>query len=150
MTTILFYEKPGCHSNIRQKKMLELAGHTVASVNLLEHPWTKEELGLYLGDKKVSDCFNPAAPAIKSGSVNPFVFSKEEALEVMIKEPLLIKRPLLKIGSHYIQGFDISLLQELINLKPVQGNKNFLEEFGISDLNSCPHINNASCINQEH
>jgi nitrogenase-associated protein len=150
METILFYEKPGCQNNIRQKKILELSGHVVESVNLLEHPWTKEELEHYLGEKPVADCFNPAAPVIKSGLVDPFDFTKEEALEEMIKEPLLIKRPLLKIGNHYIQGFDTAVLGNLINLKPVQGAENIVAESSISDLNSCPHIDNSSCINQEY
>jgi len=149
METILFYEKPGCQNNIRQKKILELSGHVVEAVNLLEHPWTKEELDRYLGKKPVADCFNPAAPAIKSGLVNPFDFTKEEALEAMIKEPLLIKRPLLKIGKHCIQGFDTAILENLINLKPVQGAENIVEKLDITDLNSCPHIDNSSCINQE-
>jgi nitrogenase-associated protein len=149
METILFYEKPGCQNNIRQKKILELSGHVVHSVSLLEHPWTKEELGRYLGEKVVADCFNRAAPAIKSGLVNPLDFTKDEALEAMIKEPLLIKRPLLKIGNHCIQGFDTAVLQNLINLKPVQGNEHIAEEFGSHDLNSCPHIDNSTCINKE-
>jgi len=149
METILFYEKPGCQNNIRQKKILELAGHAVESVSLLEHPWTKEELDHYLGEKKIADCFNPAAQAIKSGLVNPLEFTKDEALEAMIKEPLLIKRPLMKIGNHCIQGFDAEVLQNLINLKPVQGAENIVEGFGIEDLNSCPHIDNSSCIKQE-
>jgi len=141
METILFYEKPGCQNNTRQKKILELSGDVVKSVSLLDHPWTKEELAHYLGGKPVAECFNPAAPAIKSGLVNPRDFTKDEALEAMIKEPILIKRPLMKIGIHCIQGFDPVLLQNLINLQPVQV---------ITDLNSCPHTENSSCIKQEH
>lgn len=67
MATILFYEKPGCKNNTRQKAMLELSGHEVEAVNLLEYSWSKEELEEYLGEKPVAECFNPAAPAIKSG-----------------------------------------------------------------------------------
>ena len=149
METILFYEKPGCQNNIRQKAILEESGYLVESVNLLEHPWTKEELDHYLGEKTVAECFNRAAPAIKSGLVNPFDFTKEEALEAMIREPLLIKRPLMRIGSHYIQGFDRAVLQNLINLTPVQCSENIVNA-SMTDLNSCPHINNVSCIKQEH
>ncbi len=149
MGTILFYEKPGCQNNIRQKEILELSGHAVESVNLLRHPWTKEELSDYLGVKPVAECFNMAAPAIKSGEVNPSAFTKEEALLMMIKDPLLIRRPLLKIDTHCIQGFDRAVLQSLINLSPAEGSNTIEETSGMNDLNSCHHINNASCINKE-
>ena len=150
MGAILFYEKPGCQNNIRQKNILELAGHFVDSVNLLRHPWTKEELSSYLGVKPVAECFNMAAPAVKSGAVNPVEFSKEEALDIMIKDPLLIRRPLMKIDNHFIQGFDRAALQNLINLKATDGGDTTIEETsGMNDLNSCHNINNASCINKE-
>ncbi|MCX6178993.1 MAG: arsenate reductase family protein [Chlorobiales bacterium] len=150
MQTILFYEKPGCQNNTRQKAILEEAGHTVQAINLLEHPWTREELSQYLAGKPAADCFNQAAPIIKSGKLNPGEFTKEEALELMIKEPLLIKRPLIKIGTHCIQGFDTTVLQNLINLTPQQGTKDFTNNIGTPDLNSCPHTDNQTCKIKEH
>ena len=146
MATILFYEKPGCQNNTRQKAMLELSGHAVQSVNLLEYPWSKEELEKYLGDKPVDKCFNPAAPAIKSGEINPLAYTKEEAVLMMIENPLLIKRPLLQIGEHRIQGFDTTVLRNLISLSGVQG----AEKFRMTDMNTCPHMNNFSCLTPEH
>ena len=44
MATIQFYQKPGCVTNARQKRMLEAAGHTVIARNLLAEPWTEESL----------------------------------------------------------------------------------------------------------
>ena len=150
MQPILFYEKPGCQNNTRQKAILEHAGHTVQSINLLEHTWTKEELSLYLGDKPAAECFNQAAPIIKSGQLNPQEFTKEEALELMVKEPLLIKRPLIKIGNHCIQGFDTTILQNLISLSPHQSAKKIEEKFATTDLNSCPHTDNLTCTIKEY
>jgi nitrogenase-associated protein len=151
MATVLFYEKPGCGNNTRQKAMLELSGHSVEAVNLLEYSWSKEELEEFLGEKSVAECFNPAAPAIKSGKINPLEFTKEEAIAIMIQEPLLIKRPLMKIGTLHIQGFDITTLKNLISLDPVQGAEDAIKSFKMSDMNSCPHNNNNnfSCKNPE-
>jgi arsenate reductase (glutaredoxin) len=151
MATVLFYEKPGCSNNTRQKAMLELSGHCVESVNLLEYPWSKEELEEFLGEKSVAECFNPAAPAITSGKLNPLEFTKEEAIAMMIQEPLLIKRPLMKIGTLHIQGFDITTLRNLISLEPVQGAEEVIKSFKMSDMNACPHKNNNnfSCKNPE-
>jgi arsenate reductase (glutaredoxin) len=151
MATVLFYEKPGCRNNIRQKSMLELSGHVVEAVDLLQYSWSKEELEEFLGEKPVAECFNPAAPAIKSGELNPSGFTKEEAIAIMIQEPLLIKRPLMKIGSHYIQGFDTTALRNLIRFDAVDGAENVIKSFKMSDMDSCPHNNNNnfSCKNPE-
>ena len=151
MATVLFYEKPGCRNNIRQKAMLELSGHDVEAVNLLEYSWSKEELEEYLGEKPVVECFNPAAPAIKSGELNPLRLTKEDAISIMIREPLLIKRPLMKIGNHYLQGFDTTELRNLISFDAVDGAENVIKSFKMSDMDSCPHNNNSnfSCKNPE-
>ncbi|MFZ4524376.1 MAG: ArsC/Spx/MgsR family protein [Chlorobium sp.] len=151
MAMILFYEKPGCKNNTRQKAMLELSGHDVEAVNLLEYSWSKEELEEYLGEKPVVECFNPAAPAIKSGELNPLRLTKEDAITIMIREPLLIKRPLMKIGNHYLQGFDTTELRNLISFDAVDGAENVIKSFKMSDMDSCPHNNNSnfSCKNPE-
>jgi arsenate reductase-like glutaredoxin family protein len=44
MATIQFYQKPGCATNARQKRMLEAAGHIVVARNLLTESWTAEAL----------------------------------------------------------------------------------------------------------
>ena len=148
MATVLFYEKPGCRNNTRQKAMLELAGHVVKAINLLEYPWSQEELEPFLGNKKVAEWFNSAAPSIKSGEINPSMFTGEEAIALMLQEPLLIKRPLMHIGSHHLQGFDIEVLSKLITLEPLQTTDNKQKNCtmsDINDMNACPHSNNLSC-----
>ncbi len=150
MATVLFYEKPGCINNTRQKAMLESSGHIVACVNLLEYPWTKEELEQYLGTKPVAECFNLAAPAVKSGETDPFSFTREEAIALMIEDPLFIKRPLMKIGNHHLQGFDIATLRSLISLEPIEcGEQHGEKSSAMMDMNTCPHTNNLSCNKPE-
>ncbi|HMN82064.1 MAG TPA: hypothetical protein PKA20_19360 [Burkholderiaceae bacterium] len=71
MATIEFYQKPGCATNARQKRMLEAAGHTVNARSLLSEPWTAETLLGFFGSTLVPTWFNPAAPRIKSGEIVP-------------------------------------------------------------------------------
>ncbi|TLU87974.1 MAG: arsenate reductase family protein [Chlorobium sp.] len=149
MATVLFYEKPGCINNTRQKAMLESSGHIVECINLLEYPWSKEELEQYLGTKPVSECFNLAAPTVKSGEIDPFSFMREDAIALMIEEPLLIKRPLMKIGNHYLQGFDITSLSTLISLEPIECGEQGEQSSALMDMNTCPHTNNLSCKKTE-
>jgi nitrogenase-associated protein len=150
MTAILFFEKPGCMNNTRQKAMLELSGNTVESVSILEHPWTKEELTPYLGTKPVSECLNPSAPALKSGALRPENLTREEAIEMMVREPILIRRPLMKIGDRCLQGFDTAKLREIICLEAVPGAEQVVVSLKMTDLDSCPHNSSISCTTPDH
>lgn len=108
MTTtmqIRFWWKPGCATNTRQIRLLEQAGCEVTVLNLLTEPWTPSRLAAFLGRRPVAEWFNPAAPAVKSGAVVPGAFSPEAALERLVAEPLLIRRPLLEIGNARCSGF---------------------------------------------
>ncbi|NTW52837.1 MAG: arsenate reductase family protein [Chlorobiaceae bacterium] len=150
MTHIIFHEKPGCQNNRRQKEWLELAGHTLDVIDILTHPWTKEELGRFLDGKSVTDCFNPAAPDIRDGLVEPAGMSMEQAIELMIEKPLLIKRPLMTIEGRHIQGFDPVMLKSIISLEPVGGAETVVTEIKKLDLNSCPHTSNDNCTIKEN
>lgn len=150
MANITFYEKPGCQNNRRQKEWLQLAGHSIEVLDLLSHPWTKEELLKFFAGKPVSSCFNPAAPDIRDGKLDPSGYSEDEALDLMVSSPLLIGRPLMIIDGRYIQGFDTHLLKTIISLDPVSGAEMVVERFKMLDLNTCPNSSSDNCtINQE-
>jgi len=74
MTEVLFYEKPGCVNNTRQKAVLRALGHVVIARNLLQEPWTFASLRPYCGARPVSQWFNPSSPRIKSGELHPELF----------------------------------------------------------------------------
>jgi len=80
VATVVFYEKPGCGTNARQKLMLANAGHALEVKSLLAEPWTVERLKSFFGDTPVASWFNPAAPAVKSGAVDPAAMEAEAAL----------------------------------------------------------------------
>ncbi|MFS8035716.1 ArsC/Spx/MgsR family protein [Xanthobacter sp. AM11] len=106
MTTVTFYEKPGCGTNARQKQALAAAGHTLVVKSLLAEPWTAERLAGFFGDTPVAAWFNPAAPRVKSGAVKPEDIGADAALAMMLAEPLLIRRPLVEAGGVMCAGFD--------------------------------------------
>ena len=106
MASVVFFEKPGCATNARQKAWLTTAGHVVEARDLLRHPWSREELLSYLGELDVSDWFNRAAPKVKSGQIQPAALEREAALQLLLSEPLLIRRPLLCANGRREVGFD--------------------------------------------
>ena len=57
------------------------------------------------------------------------MLSEDEALELMIRQPLLIRRPLMRVGEEYRVGFETGWVHEWIGLA----------ETTISqDLETCP------------
>lgn len=116
MTTIIFYEKPGCANNTKQKVLLAAAGHTVFAKSLLTEPWTRERLLEFFGSRPVAAWFNRAAPKVKSGEIIPEQVSADDALEMMLTEPLLIRRPLLEVDERREVGFDIELIDAWLGL----------------------------------
>ena len=116
MAHITFYEKPGCGGNARQKALLLAAHHTLEVKNLLETSWTEEELLLFLSPLPVPDWFNRAAPQVKSGQVVPESLGADAALALLLKEPLLIRRPLMVVGERRMVGFDTAAVHAWIGL----------------------------------
>ena len=143
MVDIVFYEKPGCINNTRQKKRLQKSGHTVIAKNLLTEHWAEkaEQLREFFGDKPVSEWFNRSAPAIKNGDIDPSAVTEEQALALMIYEPLLIRRPLLQVGSEKTAGFDERYLEHWIGLSKMPN------ETDIETVETCPNIRKTSCNN---
>jgi nitrogenase-associated protein len=114
MSDIIFFQKPGCGTNARQKLALENAGHSVEARDLLREGWTAERLRGFFGDLPIAAWFNPAAPKIKSGEIDPAGLDPATALAMLVAEPLLIRRPLIDAGSSRCAGFDNALVATLL------------------------------------
>lgn len=135
MAEIIFFEKTGCINNTKQKELLMLAGHRVKAVDLIKHDWKKNEILNFFDKKPVTDWFNMMAPSIKNGKIIPIEYTKEEALNLLLGEHILIKRPLLIVNNEYIVGFDKDELEKRIGLET--SNKRGLE-LKNSDIVNCP------------
>ena len=117
---IVFWEKPGCMGNARQRALLATAGHDLDTRSLPDHHWSRDELLAFLDPLPVPDWFNRAAPRIKSCEVLPEALGAEAALALLIDEPLLIRRPLMlntADGSRMV-GFDTAAVTAWIGLVP--------------------------------
>ncbi len=118
MAHVLFYEKPGCGTNARQKALLEQAGHRVEARSLLTEPWTGARLRSFFGSTPVASWFNPAAPRIKAGEVSPEALDGDAALALMLDDPLLIRRPLVEADGARCAGFDRAPVTDLLGGRP--------------------------------
>jgi nitrogenase-associated protein len=137
MAIVYFYEKPGCINNTRQKKLLTAAGHQVVALNLLTEPWQKDRLRTFFGDLAVRDWFNYSAPALKYGELEPDKLTEQQAIALMLDNPLLIRRPLMQVGDSVMAGFDQQAVEDWIGLTEIEAHQ---------DLESCPRsLSQASC-----
>ena len=110
-----FYEKTGCSGNAKQKELLKSHNISFSVKSLLDTSWSKETLSEFFKGLETKDIFNPFAPQIRDKQIDINSFSKDEAITLMIKNPILIKRPLLDINGVKICGFDIEKINELLN-----------------------------------
>jgi nitrogenase-associated protein len=127
MASIIFYEKPGCGNNTKQKSMLVAAGHDVIARNLLTEAWTPQRLLAFFGSRPVADWFNRAAPRVKSGEIVPENLDANTALQLMLQAPLLIRRPLIEAAGRKEIGFEQVLIHAWLGLTSTG-----------KDLESCP------------
>jgi nitrogenase-associated protein len=141
MNSIRFFEKPGCINNTKQKKLLAEAGYKVEPHNLLTEPWTRERLEAYFHGMAVAERFNRSAPLITSGEVVPEVLTEDEAYQLMLEEPLLIRRPLMEIGEHRIVGFEPEKINQILALT--------WDESKTGSLESCPRYIGEACEEPE-
>ncbi|MGO3927725.1 ArsC/Spx/MgsR family protein [Rhodopseudomonas pseudopalustris] len=120
MAKVVFYEKPGCVGNARQKALLIASGHELEVRNLLSETWTPETLRPFFGSKPIPEWFNASSPKVKAGAIDLAALTENSALAMMIEDPLLIRRPLMQAGDRRESGFDQTLVDAWIGLRPTE------------------------------
>ena len=138
MASVVFYEKPGCVNNTKQKRWLRESGHVVIEKDLLTHTWSAPELRQFFADLPITQWFNPSAPRVKSGEIIPAAVTADQAFALMLAEPLLIRRPLMQVDETTMVGFDAEAVDRWIGLKSQQH---------ASNLEVCTKSNtNPTCL----
>lgn len=140
MATVIFYEKPGCANNTRQKRLLIQAGHTVIAKNLLTESWQTESLRPFFTELAVRDWFNYSAPAIKRGEIEPDTLNEQQALALMLENPILIRRPLMQVGNECKAGFDPEKVHAWLSVTTSDTGQ---------DLENCPRSTSSSSCSHD-
>jgi len=113
---IVFYEKPGCSGNAKQKKLLELYNISFTTKDILSHAWTQKELESFFSELPKEKIYNKFAPQIKNKALNIDALSKDLLIQKMLQDPILIKRPLLELGANKVCGFDVEKINAILKL----------------------------------
>lgn len=116
MAHITFHTKLGCATSAKQVDLLRQSGHEVEVRDLMSHPWQPEELTAFFGDMPVKLWFNPNSPRVKSGEIDPSAYDSAAALNLMLEDHLLIRRPLMESGGIRLCGFDPVKVHAMVGL----------------------------------
>lgn len=138
MADIVFFEKPGCINGEKQKAILRAAGHSLQCIDILRYPWDRETLLEFVDGREPATMMNHTAPAVKRGEIVPAALGFSEAVALMLADPILIKRPLIKVDGMAIQGFTDP------RLSPYLGDWD-----GREDVVTCPNLQTLSCDEQK-
>jgi len=114
---IIFYEKPGCLGNKKQKELLKANGLEFEVKSILDTKWDKKTLESFFVGLEKNEIVNETAPKIKNGEIDLNSVTKEQLIYKMINDPILIKRPLLIVEDSKICGFDMARLNDVLDLK---------------------------------
>ena len=72
-------------------------------LDINRNPPTRAFLEQHIDEQRFIDFVSRRSPVFKA---RPLPRSKKEAIDLMMEQPNLIKRPILVLGSHAIFGFD--------------------------------------------
>lgn len=132
---IVFYEKPGCINNTRQKVLLAQAGHQVEARSLLDYPFSAATLRPFFAARPLAEWFNPSAPRLKNGEVQPHRLDEDSALQALLADRLLIRRPLIEAQGRQVAGFDADI-------------QRWLAATASDDLEQCPKTDKPGCATE--
>lgn len=80
---------------------------------LTRHPLSRAELERLIGKRDPVEFLNPRNSLYRKMNLKARAPSRKQALDLMVKEPNLIRRPILKSGRKLILGADLKAIAEL-------------------------------------
>jgi nitrogenase-associated protein len=132
---IVFWEKPGCMGNARQRALLATGGHEIEVKSLPDHKWTRKELAPFFEGLAVEDWFNLSSRRVKESEVIPEALDEDGAYRFILADPILVRRPLLEIDGEKKVGFDLEWIESKIGPLP---SSERVDRVRSEDLTSCP------------
>ena len=76
--------------------------------------FTRAEIDELLQGRPASEMFNFRSPSFKQLGLERDKLSDNELIDLMLKEPRLVRRPVVRIDSNVYFGADRSVLEDLI------------------------------------
>ncbi len=107
------YGKSTCTTCRNAKSFLTKLGVEFDWRDYGKHPFTAAELKALIGRRKVTDFINPRSTPYRNLGLADSKLSKSQAVDLLLEEVNLLKRPLLVVGADYLFGFDRRRYEEV-------------------------------------
>jgi len=82
--------------------------------DFFKNPFNQSEIEELLQGKPASEMFNFRSPSFKQFGLERDKLNDSELIDLMLKEPRLIRRPVVRIGDKVYFGADKSVLESLL------------------------------------
>ena len=82
--------------------------------DFFKNPFSRSEIDELLQGKSASDMFNFRSPSFKQLGMERDKLSDKELIDLMLKEPRLVRRPVVRIDGKVYFSADKSVLENLI------------------------------------
>ena len=79
-----------------------------------KNPFTEKELRDIIGDDPIQPFLNTRTPLYREKNMKQNPPSKDEAIKLMLKDPNLLKRPVIIKGTKKLTGFDEAEVRKLL------------------------------------
>jgi arsenate reductase len=116
MAKITIYQKPTCTTCRQAVQLLKESGQEFTTVNYYEQPFTRTQLKALLkkAGLKAKDVLRTKEDTYKTLGLAKKEVSEEELLDLMIKHPDLIQRPIVEKGETALLARPAETIQQLL------------------------------------
>ena len=101
MSDLTIYQKPTCSTCRQAVQLLKESGKAFTAINYYEQPFTKSQLKALLKKAKLSakDVLRTKEDVYRDLGLAKKTLSDDELIELMLKHPDLIQRPIVEKGE---------------------------------------------------
>jgi arsenate reductase len=82
--------------------------------DLAKDPPSRELLERYVDESRLEEFLNKRSPAYKERGLEGRKLTKREAIDLMLEDPNLIRRPIVIIGSRAVFGYQPDVYDEIV------------------------------------
>jgi arsenate reductase len=113
---ITIYQKPTCSTCREAVKFVQASGHPFTAINYYEQPFTKAQLKKLLdkGGLKPKDVLRTKEDVYKTLGLAKKDLADDALLDLMLKHPDLIQRPLVEKGDEVILARPAEAIKKLL------------------------------------
>lgn len=116
MATLTIYQKPTCSTCREVLKLVQASGHEYTAINYYEQPFTKAQLKglLKKAGLQAKDVMRTKEEIYKKLGLAGKTLSEDGLIDLMLKHPDLIQRPLVEKGEKVILARPAETVKKLL------------------------------------